>query len=493
MRTRGNERTAPLEWDDELPLDVDLLVVGGGFSGLVTAMMVTVERPGTRIAIVERSPLPAPGNAFGACEGPHLLNVPAGRMGAFADDPAGFLSWLSREEPAEFGENDFVPRALYGAYLNALVRDRIRGGGESVALVRGEVTRIRRVDDAVEAALRSGQVVTSRAAVLALGLPCGRAPWAGVDGGAPPSTLVEDPWSAGAFDFDRDADVLIIGSGLTAIDVVIALVRRGHRGRTTLISRNGRWPLPHPPPGEAPHVFARDELEGTPRKVLRTVRSAIAARKPMNQGWAAVVDALRPHATSVWRAWSGRERRRFLARLRPLWEIHRHRVPRPVLAEIEALRANGRLSLIQGRMARVGPARAGRARATLEGAGGVTVELDVERVFNCTGPVRNVRESPDILLQDLLSSGIASTDAEGLGLSADDSGRLIDAAGRPEPRLGLVGALRRGDLWESTAVPELREQARIAALAITSVLPPSPLPTVAAGARANVTSGRSES
>jgi uncharacterized NAD(P)/FAD-binding protein YdhS len=164
-----------------------------------------------------------------------------------------------------------------------------------------------------------------------------------------------------------------------------------------------------------------------------------------------------------------------------------------VLAEIEALRANGRLSLIQGRLARVGPARAGRARATLEGPGGATVELDVARIFNCTGPVRNVRESSDILLQDLLSSGIASTDAERLGLSADDSGRLIDAAGRPEPRLGLVGALRRGELWESTAVPELREQARIAALAITSVLPPSPLSTVAAGARANVTSGRSES
>src|SRR5512137_1380398 len=88
MWTRWNQRTTPLKWDDELPLDVDLLVVGGGYSGLATAMMVTAERPGTRIAIVERSPLAAPGIAFGACEPSHLLNVPAERMGAFPDDPA---------------------------------------------------------------------------------------------------------------------------------------------------------------------------------------------------------------------------------------------------------------------------------------------------------------------------------------------------------------------------------------------------------------------
>jgi len=77
-----------MTWDDELPLDVDLLVVGGGYSGLATTMMVTAERPGTRIAIVERSPLAAPGIAFGACEPSHLLNVPSERMGAFPDDPA---------------------------------------------------------------------------------------------------------------------------------------------------------------------------------------------------------------------------------------------------------------------------------------------------------------------------------------------------------------------------------------------------------------------
>lgn len=481
MRSRWNQTTAPLKWDDELPLDVDLLVVGGGFSGLATAMMVTAERPGTRIAIVERSPLAAPGTAFGACEPPHLLNVPAERMGAFPDDPAGFLSWLSREAPGAYGEGDFVPRALYGTYLNVLVRERTRARGAKVGFVRGEVTRIRRVADAVEAVSRSGAVVTARAAVLALGPPAGRAPWAGVDEGAPPSALVEDPWSAGAFDVDADADVLIIGSGLTAIDVGIALVRRGHGGQITLVSRNGRLPLPHPPAGEAPHSFTRAELEGPPRKVLRMVRSAIAAREPMNQGWAAVIDALRPHATALWQAWSSRDRRRFLARLRPLWEIHRHRVPRPVLDEIETLKANGRLSLLRGQLVRVGVADAVRARATLDVFGASPALLDVARIYNCTGPARSVRESSDPLLGDVLSSGIATGDREGLGLCADGSGRLIDARGRPDPRLVLVGALRRGDLWESTAVPELREQARAAARVLMNVLPagspPSHRPT----------------
>ena len=493
MLTRWNERTAPLEWNHELPLDVDLIVVGGGFSGLTTAMMVTAERPGTRIAIVERSPLGAPGIAFGACEPSHLLNVPAERMGALPDDAAGFLSWLSREVPGVYGEGDFVPRVLYGAYLNELVRERICGRGANVRFVRGEVTRMRRAGGAVEAAVRSGRVVTARAAVLALGLPSGRAPWAGVDGGAPASTLVDDPWFEGAFDVDADADILIIGSGLTAIDVVIALVRRAHRGHITVISRNGRFPLPHSLAGDAPHSFTRTELEGSPGEVFATVRAVVAARQSANLGWAAVIDAVRPHATALWQAWSPRDRRQFLSRLRPLWEIHRHRVPGPVLDEIETLRASGRLSLVRGRLVRVGAAGAVRARATLDVFGASPAQLDVARIYNCTGPARSVRESSDILVQDLLSNGIATSDSEGLGLRADASGRLVNASGRQDPRLVLVGALRRGELWESTAVPELREQARAAAQALVRVLPAMSPPARRGGTMEPSAAQRSES
>jgi uncharacterized NAD(P)/FAD-binding protein YdhS len=191
----------------------------------------------------------------------------------------------------------------------------------------------------------------------------------------------------------------------------------------------------------------------------------------VNLGWEAAIDAVRPHATALWQAWSPRDRRQFLARLRPLWEIHRHRVPRPVFAEIETLRTNGQLSLLRGQLVRVGAAGEGRARAMLDVAGAPRQQIDVDRIYSCTGPARSVRGSSDPLLRDLMSVGIAASDREGLGLCADASGRLVNASGRPDPRLVLVGALRRGELWESTAVPELREQARAAAQVLISVLP----------------------
>jgi len=42
------------------------------------------------------------------------------------------------------------------------------------------------------------------------------------------------------------------------------------------------------------------------------------------------------------------------------------------------------------------------------------------------------------------------------------------AAGRADPRLHVLGSLRVGSLWESLAIPELRQQAQQIALALTA-------------------------
>ena len=91
-----------------------------------------------------------------------------------------------------------------------------------------------------------------------------------------------------------------------------------------------------------------------------------------------------------------------------------------------------------------------------------------------------------------MSSGIATSDREGLGLCADASGRLVNASARPDPRLVLVGALRRGELWESTAVPELREQARAAAQSLMSELPEVSAPIHRGGTMERPVARRSE-
>src|SRR5579884_3628342 len=92
-RASDSDRRA-LRFDDPLPSSADVVIVGGGFCGLMCMVHVVRHEPDATVAVIERTPRQAPGPAYGACRPEHLLNVPAGRMGAFAEDPFGFVRWL---------------------------------------------------------------------------------------------------------------------------------------------------------------------------------------------------------------------------------------------------------------------------------------------------------------------------------------------------------------------------------------------------------------
>lgn len=267
------------------------------------------------------------------------------------------------------------------------------------------------------------------------------------------------------------AEVVVLGSGLTAIDIVLGLRRAGHRGRIRMVSRNGRLPLPHAVPGEAPLALPPDAFRGGPRTVLHALRRAARERTSAGLGWQGALDAIRPHVTAIWRAWTPAQRRQFMRHARPMWEIHRHRAPRPVLAEIERQLRDGTLVLERGEVVGLVPAADGATDGAMDVAvrapSGAVRTHRAARILNCVGPAMGVRESIDPLMGSLLRSGLASTDELGMGIRTDDDGLLVGGVGAP---VWLAGALRRGDLWESTAVPELRVQAARAAAAIAGRL-----------------------
>ncbi|HWY24061.1 MAG TPA: hypothetical protein VNX47_04035, partial [Nevskia sp.] len=51
-------------------------------------------------------------------------------------------------------------------------------------------------------------------------------------------------------------------------------------------------------------------------------------------------------------------------------------------------------------------------------------------------------------------------DALGLGLLTDAQGALLDRDGQASTWLYTLGPARKGQLWETTAVPEIRVQAQ---------------------------------
>ena len=463
----------PLGFGREPLPQCDIAIIGGGFSGLMSAAQIAAAAPGASLGVFERRSRPGPGVAYGACDGEHLLNVPAARMGAFAEKPTAFHEWLEREFPGRFGASDFAPRALFGRYLLETVAGALGAAGSRPRFVSDAVVHLERHAFGFELLLASGRTVLARGVVLAVGLPQARAPWRGVGGDAlatiPRKLLVDDPWEAGALEgIPADGTVVVVGSGLTAVDVVLGLRRRGHRGKLVLVSRNGRFPLPHAAAHGAPPALDAAELSRGPREAFRLVRRTVRELAAHDHDWHGAIDGVRPHATKVWQAWSTEQRAYFLRRLRPYWEIHRHRVPPRLLALLDAERAAGTLDLIAGSIASMAPVAGAEAidvRIDVRGNGarGAVQAHCAERVVNCVGPVTSVTDTVDPLLGSLFRSGMAVGDALGLGLRSDAEGRLLDAQGVSQQGMRLVGALRRGELWESTAVPELRVQAAVAA------------------------------
>jgi uncharacterized NAD(P)/FAD-binding protein YdhS len=419
-------------------------VIGGGGSGVLVAREV-LRCTGDRVVLVEPGE-PGGGVAYGAAKPWHVLNSRAGAMSADPDDPAHFARW------AGAGADAFLPRPLYGRYLRAVLH-------EAVAAHPGRFQHCRARATAVAAGrvhLDTGAVVRADQVVLATGSPAGAQPAA-----VPPALrshpgYVPDPWLPGALEaIPGDVPVLLIGAGLTAIDVALTLTAGdpGAAGgaRTApvvAVSRRGLLPLGHTASAARPLKPALDGCARL-RDVIRVVRAAAGAAAD----WRAVVDGLRPDLDRLWAALTPAEQDAFLRHLARPWECHRHRMAPEVATKITALRAGGAFVV-----------RAGGLRGLVAGAGGgLIAELaDGPRRFgavvNCSGPGR-LPAAADPLVRTLLDAGLARTGPHGLGLDIDDAGRLRDRAGAAGG-IWLIGPLRRGAQWETTAMPEIRTQAR---------------------------------
>jgi uncharacterized NAD(P)/FAD-binding protein YdhS len=367
-------------------------------------------------------------------------------MSAFAGDPDHFTRWFAAR--AGGTAEDYAPRMLYGDYLAGLL------GEAKVAVVRGDAVDVR--DGRV--LLADGGAVEADRFVLAPGNFKPATP-RGIDAAALGGLWVDDPWAEGIADgLGRDDVVMLLGTGLTAVDAALTLEAAGYEGRILALSRRGLAPRAHGP--REPVAAPCTELPPSCVAMLRRVRARSAAI-----GWRTAVYELRTVTQALWGAASLAERRRFLRHLRPWWDVHRHKLAPAVGARIDAMQAAGRLSIAAGRLVSVG-AEAGRAAVRFRARGKGEIEtLRVARIVNCTGPEADIARAGEPLLGALLASGTIRADVLKVGIEVDRDCRTIDASGRASETLFAIGPVTKGTFWESVAVPDIRAQAEwVAAL-----------------------------
>jgi uncharacterized NAD(P)/FAD-binding protein YdhS len=453
-----------------------IAIVGCGFSGTATAVHVLRqlrERP-LRIVLIERAAEFGRGLAYARTEYPFLLNVPASRMSATTADPEEFLRYAQRREPRTGGE-DFVARSLYGEYLQDLLELAIARAPSSAEIERlhGEVVDLADADDeAARLTLANGRSLRAHRVVLALGMPLPRLP-AEIRCSTQWPDLRQNPWTSGKRLEGRQR-LLVIGTGLTMIDVVTSALDANPETEIHAISRHGLVP-----PSQT--AFRPDALEGdrgllassagSVSRLLKAVRHLADEAERCGGDWREVVTLLRRQVPSLWSSLPLAERSRFLRHVRAYWDIHRHRVPAEILSRVDEARARGQLRVHAGRLTALEPITGGvRATWTVRGSNARQL-LDVAEVVDCTGPDYNVARSCDPLWQSLLAQGLAMPDELMLGIRTGSHGELVRRDGSNSARLFYVGPMLRADYWEATAIGELRLHAERLAMHLLHDLP----------------------
>ena len=414
-----------------------VLIVGGGASGaLMAANLLRAAGPGRAVdvRVIERENVIGPGLAYRTTDPRHLLNNYAARLSVFEQEPDHLLRWCAaRGLHAE--PQSFLPRNLYGRYLADVLASTGVPDGSRLHRIRGEVVDVEPLEQGFAVHQACGWRHEADVVVLALGNP---PPRRVTDHELLGRRYLSDPWSPGLLDaLSADDEVLLIGTGLTMVDVAAQISATHPRTRMVAMSRHGLLPAAHVRRTLRPFDGFKPDTSSLSR-LIRDVRRRVEEVEEIGGSWRDVIDSVRPFADELWRRLGDDAQERFVRHVARRWEVLRHRMAPEMADLIDDLVSAGTLRI-----------------ATPD-------EVDVSRfsrVVNCSGPAPVCTPGWNAVVDRLAVRGLLRPDRLSLGLDVDDHGTLIDASGRPTPGLYAMGAARRGQGWEVAAIPDIRGQA----------------------------------
>ncbi|MBD2513930.1 FAD/NAD(P)-binding protein [Nostoc sp. FACHB-973] len=450
---------------------VTIAIIGGGFSGsLVAANLLRNATTPLTIKLIERNSQVGRGVAYGTPVDCHLLNVPAGKMSAFVDAPNHFLNWLHSNGHEQVTASTFVPRRVYGDYLQATLKAAQDNASANVQLEKivDEAIAIETKSSSTIIYLSSGQCLDVQKAVLALGnfpaiLP---KPIASLN-----KQYVKDAWSNNAIaDLNPEDAILLVGTGLTMADTVVALRQQGFQGKIHAVSRHGLMPCRHKSTMPYPAFIDVETAPKTARGLLHIVRQELRSALSQGQDWRGVIDAIRPVTQQLWQTLSLPEQKRFLRHVKAYWEVHRHRIAEEIAQVLDTAMESGQLIHYAGRIQSCQQLENGVDVKISQRGTHKDIVLQVNRIINCTGANCDYRRLQHPLVASLQEQRLIHFNTLSMGIDTAPNGALIDADGKASQMLYTLGTPRKGNLWETTAVPEIRVQAASLALELLKSL-----------------------
>jgi uncharacterized NAD(P)/FAD-binding protein YdhS len=451
-----------------------VLIIGGGAGGILTAAHLIRNYCRIEILVVNSESHFGTGVAYQTHSNAHLLNVMTGKMSAFSDDPDDFVRWISDQDLFPGIQEDvlastYLPRKIFGDYLKEVWErtKNSRFNSSSVTELLGRVVDVvQGTDSRFVVHFQDKRKIKADFVVLATGNASPRNPIIPNAGFLNSKNYFNNPWSVSCTkNLDHCKDILIVGNGLTMVDVVQSLVDEKFSGTIHSLSPNGFGIQPHQHNGITYNGLL-EELKNDLRlsELVSLLNKHIKKVKLLGLSAELVIDSLRSRTQSIWMSLSLEEKQQFLMRLRHLWGVARHRLPIRVYDFVQQLKLDGRLKIWSGWLHDVDDKQGEITVDFRERNSRKTKSLTVSRVINCTGPETDIERMNDPLFKNLISSGMITPHPVKLGLEADPLSLLIkDKDENVVNSFYAIGGLLRGLLWESTAIPEIREQAKIIA------------------------------
>lgn len=457
-----------------------ICIIGGGYSGAAAAIQFARHASAPLdITVVEPRASVGSGTAYSTSDPAVRLNVEDSLMVVHTDALDDFKRWLDEsgarkadpEGVSDEGEF-FARREDFGRYMTKEFARTVNGNtsGSAVWHCRDKAVSLSAGRTEQTVCLAGGETLTADLVLIAVG---NEKP--AVLQALPPEVLdhsghVPDPWGVGALaGIAPGSRILLVGSGLTAVDLIASLTRRSHQGRIDVVSRRGLLPLMQ---GEFPGIAellrrgsqpvpALIEAHGEPRtalQVLRWVRADARAGAALGVPWQEAFDRLRDAAKYIWPRLSLTDKRRFFRHLKPYYDVHRFRIAPQVQAIIQARFRAGNLGLMAARI--VGGAVDGselaiefRRRGHRE-----ISSTSYDLLINCTGPNPDPARSEIGLLRDALSDGVLVADPTGVGLAVNERCETLGADGAANTGIIALGQMTRGHFGEVVAVPQITMQ-----------------------------------
>lgn len=438
-----------------------IAIIGGGFSGIsVAAHLISKSSKPFQLYLIDKNKL-GKGVAYSTRDPHHFLNVRAINMSAFEEDREHFWRWLQEHKDlvrsvysSEFASHSYFPRLLYGHYLEDVLE---RAKQEALTkkinfhIIQDEVVALSKDNGNLTIEFKQSPALCVNAAVLAVGIPSKK---------QLNNPHVLHMWDDAArlqecASLSSDKSILLLGSGLTAVDVICTLSRIGFKGRIIALSRSGSFPKEHEHlPPEKLHSCPLDPSLLPPKlKALDLLKEwrKLLRQNPSKIYWKQLIESVRPHIPRLFQRLDLFEKKCFFRHLLSVWNKHRHCMA-PIPAKIiHDLLHEGRLELIKGHLERLEPAS----------------KLPIAVVIDCSGTNYRIAEETHPLHWRLLKNGIAVADSLGMGFRPVAGHEFLIHA---HPPVWTLGGTLFGERFETIAVPELRHQAKDIAEAIVRFL-----------------------